>query len=308
MKLETFTILSKKDGLRLVGSYCVPEIKVKGVVQLVHGMAEHKERYEGFMKALASFGYASVIHDLRGHGASVRDDQDIGYFYEESGTFMVEDTHEISLLIKEKMGDVPFILFGHSMGSLIVRAYCKKYDNDIDALIVCGSPSKNKAAPLACTLVNTMKKIKGERYRSAFIQNLAFGPYKKKFPKETSENCWLSCNANVVKEYDNDRACGYTFTLNGFLNLFHLMMNVYEPSSWVINKPNLPILFIAGSEDPCIGSRKAFQESIDLMKKIGYAKVDARLIEGKRHEILNEDNKDEVYEILKNWIEKATKK
>ncbi|MEG1733131.1 MAG: alpha/beta hydrolase, partial [Longicatena sp.] len=107
MKLETFMILSKKDGLRLVGSFCVPETKVKGVVQLVHGMAEHKERYEGFMKALASIGYASVIHDLRGHGASVRDDHDNGYFYEESGTFMVEDTHEISLLIKEKMGDVP---------------------------------------------------------------------------------------------------------------------------------------------------------------------------------------------------------
>ena len=143
---KTVYLTSKQDGLKLHVLLMEPEGEPKGIVQIVHGMAEHKERYEPFMEMLCKHGYISVIHDHRGHGKSIRKEEDLGYFYDESGTAIIEDVHQITQWTKERYGKLPYHLFGHSMGSLVVRCYLKKYDDELDSLIVCGSPSENKAA------------------------------------------------------------------------------------------------------------------------------------------------------------------
>lgn len=301
MGQEIMTLHSACDGLPLSAAIIAPETKIKGIVQLSHGMAEHKERYFPFMQYLAAQGFAAIIHDHRGHGASVRKPDDLGYFYDDSARYIVEDLHQVTQYARALFPGCPLCLFGHSMGSLVVRSYLKKYDANIDKLIVCGSPSKNPLTGAALALTAVQKAFHGDRYCSELIQKLAFGSYLKGLAspasqgKPLSANAWLSVNEENVRAYDEDPLCGFTFTLNGFRNLFLLLRDVYDTRGWALKNPALPVLFIAGSADPVIAGAEKWRQSQEFLRKLGYRDVRGRIYQGLRHEILNEDSKEQIY-------------
>lgn len=303
MKQQIKKIVSQYDGLTLEMLIFEPEKEPKGMIQISHGMAEHKERYEVFMKFLCDHGYIVVIHDHRGHGKSIKNPEDLGFFYDDSAEAIVEDLHQITLFLKEKYADLSCYLFGHSMGSLVVRKYIKKYDQDIDKLIVCGSPSENPLTAFAVFLVKFLKYIKGEHFRSYLIQKLAFGTYNKGFKEGNSTNRWISADQENVEQYDRDKLCGFVFTLNGFQNLFLLMKDIYSLKGWQKQNLDLPILFIAGEADPVIISPEKWQESQTFLKTIGYQNVEGILYQGMRHEILMEKEKQKVFQDVLNWID-----
>ena len=298
---KTVYLTSKQDGLKLHVLLMEPEEEPKGIVQIVHGMAEHKERYEPFMEMLCKQGYISIIHDHRGHGKSIRAKEDLGYFYDESGKAIVEDVHQITQWAKDRYGEMPYHLFGHSMGSLVVRCYLKKYDNELDSLIICGSPSENKAAKAATLLAKAACKIRPHE-RGDFFQKLAFGLYGKILEEGESENGWISYNKENVKAYDENPLDGFVFSNNGFLNLFLLMDETYNNKGWQVKHPSLPILFIAGADDPCIGSKKQYAKAMTTLKKRGYNNVRGMLFLNRRHEILNEDGVEKVYKAVLSFL------
>lgn len=300
--MEEFTITSNYDGLILGVSMKVPK-NPKGIIQLVHGMAEHRKRYYDVMKYFYHQGYITIIHDHRGHGNSVKDQKDWGYFYENGSEAVVEDVYQITRYIKEKYPNLPFFLFGHSMGSLIVRCYTKKYDHELNGLIVCGSPSYNPGAKAILPYIHAMKKIKGSHHRSNMIQILAFGLFNKNFQHEKSPNAWICSNQDVVANYDKDPACGFIFTLNGFETLFKLVNQTYSKKGWKLSHPDLPILFLAGKEDPCIMNEKHFHKAIQSMQKVGYHNLTGKLYDSCRHEILNETIKEDVYQDILAFIQ-----
>lgn len=295
-------IESLRDHLMLGVTTLQPQGEIKGIVQLVHGMAEHRLRYMEFMEFLSDAGYVCVIHDHRGHGESVACEDDYGYFGEDGAEKIVEDVHQITNYIKELYPDLPLYLFGHSMGSLIVRAYCAKYDYELHGLIVCGSPSENKAAGIGKLATKLIAIFHNDHYRSNFIHNLAFGSYNKNFKDAKSENAWICADENVVRIYDEDPLCGFQFTLNGFEQLFTLMQKAYAKDGWIMRNPTLPILFISGSDDPCAGSRHKFEQAMKRMEQVGYKMVSGNMYPGKRHEILNEDNRQVVYHDVLEWL------
>lgn len=305
MKEHEFSFVSFQDQLEIKGTIVIPDQPI-GVLQLVHGMSEHRKRYLEVMRWMAEHGWICVIHDHRGHGESVKGMQDYGYFYDQTATYLVEDTHQLTYLMKKKYEGLPYVLFGHSMGSLVVRNYIKKYDYELDALIVCGSPSKNPLAICGQMLAHMMTKWKGDHYRSPLIQKIAFGSFAKKYKHEGSENAWICSNREVVQAYDEDDGCGFVFTLNGFENLFKLMRRTYDEDDWVLLNKQLPILFIAGSDDPCIGSSHKFAQAVDTLRRIGYTNVSSKLYPEMRHEILNEQGKMNVYQDLTTFMEKNT--
>ena len=303
MNLEEMKIESNQDGLELQVAIIKPEGEIKGIVQIAHGMSEHKERYYPFMRYLTDLGYVSIINDHRGHGGSVKSKEDFGYFYDDTAEFIVEDLYQVTQLIKEKYPNKKLILFGHSMGSMVVRKYIKKYDNEIDKLIICGSPSKNKLVNLALWIIKILRKTKGDYYRSKFIQKLAFGFYNRNIKNPISKNAWICANEKTIKEYDKDKLCGFIFTLNGFQNLFILMRDIYTKKGWKIQNRDLPIFFIAGEDDPVIINKKAWQKSQKFLKEIGYQKVSGKLYKNMRHEILNETDNETVFRDITKWIE-----
>ncbi len=302
MEIKEITINSNQDNLPISIAMIIPDTEIKGIFQISHGMAEHKERYYDFMKYLSSDGYITIINDHRGHGKSIKTNEDLGFFYDNNAEFIVEDLHQITNYIKNKYPDKKIILLGHSMGSLVVRKYIKKYDADIHKLIVCGSPSNNPFTNIAIFITNVLEKIKENKYRSKFIQNLAFGSYNKSLENAKSINSWICANEETVKEYDKDSLCGFIFTLNGFKNLFKLVKDVYSKKNWNINNKKLPIFFIAGEKDPVIINKKEWIKSQEFLKKLGYENIEGKLYPNLRHEILNEKEKSKIYEDILNFI------
>lgn len=301
MDTRTFTLRSAYDDLDISVMAVTPESSPKAIIQLVHGMCEYKERYVPFMEFLCSEGFACVIHDHRGHGASVKSADDLGYFYSGGWNGIVSDILTVNEEIRKMYPESPVYLFGHSMGSLAVRSFTKRYDNLIDGLIVCGSPSKNPAAGAGKLLAKVTAAFKSDRHRPDLIQKIAFEGFNKNFRNE-GRNAWLSTDKENVRAYNCDPLCNYQFTANGFIGLFDLMMDTYSDKGWNVSNPQLQIHFIAGSDDPCITSLKDFQAAADHMKKVGYACITAKAYEGLRHEILNETGKEEVWSDILNYI------
>ncbi|EOS60271.1 hypothetical protein C815_01559 [Firmicutes bacterium M10-2] len=304
MKKTYFTIRSCTDGIDLSVMTLIPDTVV-GVVQLVHGMAEHKERYLPFMRFLANHGYATIIHDHRGHGASVKDQDDLGYFGNHGAHAIVEDVLDVYRVMKERYPNVPYTLFGHSMGSLIVRRFIQKYDDLIDQLIVCGAPGNNPYTKTGLKVVDALEKSFGERYRSFLVSQLLTGTYDRKF-EGNHKNRWISANESNVHAFNTHERDGFTFTLNGYKNLFQLVRDVYDPKGWSKKNPNLPILFVAGKDDPVILSIEKWEEAQQFLKKEGYQNVYGILFSRMRHEILNETNNQMVYDVILDFIEGST--
>ena len=306
-KIENLTIPSRADGLPLSVCVVTPEASApKALVQLAHGMAEHKERYLPFMEYLAANGYAALINDHRGHGASVRDPGDLGYFYGDGANALVEDLHQLTLWFRGRWPGKKLFLFGHSMGSLAVRVYRQRYDGDIDGLVVCGSPGRNPATGAGLLLNRIMTVFKGERHISPLFVQMTTGSFNKGNPKTGSANAWLSTNQDNVQRYDADPLCGFPFTLNGYKALLTLMQDAYKPVPAA--HPTLPVHFISGENDPCAPDENGFNDAVEIVRRDGYSTVTARMYPGMRHELLNHTDHMVVYTdllgLFDGWAEK----
>ena len=304
-KQEFLSLKSEQDGLQLALMVIRPEGEPRAIVQLAHGMCEHKKRYAPFMEYLAARGCACVINDHRGHGESVKSPDDLGYFYENGDVAMTEDMHQITRWAKEQWPGIPLFLFGHSMGSLAVRAYCADHDRDIDSLVVCGSPGENGSAGFGLVLLQLIALFRGDRYRSKLVKKLTTGGFSKRAKSELSGS-WLSANPENAAAFAADPLCNFTFTVNGYRALLRLMIRAYGlenhgPHRARCGNPELPVHFYSGADDTCAPDRAGFENAIKRMKNAGYAHVNGYMFPGLRHEILNEKNREEVFERI--WSE-----
>lgn len=273
-----------------------PETEIRGVFQLVHGMAEHGERYEGFAEYLCERGFAVYIHEHVGHGGSAANKQGLGLFMDaKQAAVMVEDARKMSEIAKSENEGKKLILFGHSMGSFVVRLYAAKYSNEIDGLVICGSGAKNKLAPIARVLIKTMKLFKGKDYKSKLIDKLSFGKFNDRYDNAKTAFDWLSRDERVVNEYIASDYCGFLFSLDGMLMLLDVNVNSNRPETFKAVRPSLPILIVSGDMDPVgeygEGVRQVYKSYLDA----GIQNCAMKLYPGARHEILNETNKQEVY-------------
>lgn len=209
---------------------------------------------------------------------------------------MIHDVKVIADWIKSEFEGLDINMLGHSMGSMVVRSYLKKNDEQIEKLIVCGSPSYDPASRIGIKQTKRIIEKYGGMARPTLIQKMSFSSFNKKFKMEGSPNAWICSDMNIVKAYDKDPLCSYQFTANGFYNLFSLMQYTYDEAGWNISKPDLPIHFISGEEDPCIGTKAKFEKAVYFLKKIGYKNVSSKLYPHMRHEILNEKDKQTVWD------------
>lgn len=311
MQKREFTLQSKYDNLALsCAEYTaegVTQTNAKGVVQIVHGMCEYKERYEGFIDYLTQNGYIVFAHDHRGHGGSVTANENLGYFGDKKGEAIVDDAALVTDEIRRLYPGLSVTLFGHSMGSLVVRAYIQKYEEKIDKLIVCGSPSKNSLAGFGLMLNGVISAFRGKKYRSRLMANASTGGGDDKFPGE-GKNAWLTRDKTVVEKYNADEKCNFVFSCNGFSNLLHLVKNAYKKKKYPAKNSDLPIFFMAGADDPVIGSEKKWLAAQQFLRDVGYKNVTGKSYPKMRHEILNELGKEEVYADALAFIEKSAEK
>ena len=311
-----YTHISGTDNLPVCVLRIEPEnpSDVRGIVQLIHGKNEHKGRYKAFMRFLASNGYLTIINDHRGHGESVIEPDDRGYFYQGGTAALVEDLHEITLDVKkyaaEKCGrdDLPLTLLGHSMGSLAARCYIRQYDADISKLCLTGSPSRSDKIRQGLQVIKLLKKLEGKRARSLLAKKLIMGvSYERKYRHEGLKNAWTNSEREAVIEHNNDPLCRFNFTLNGYEEMLKMAMLAYT-GDYTPQNPDMPVRFFSGEDDPCALSRQKFVEAMRLMKSIGYSDVRCLLYKEMRHDILHEKNKMRVYRDILRFLESDSKK
>lgn len=295
------------DGLTTVHA-CVwkPEGEIKGVVQIIHGMCEYAARYAPFAEFLNSKGYLVCADDHLGHGQSVKDKSCLGYFNKERDTdTVIADIRALQLAVKKQTEGKPYFVLGHSMGSFICRKYISLYGADFNAAVIMGSGFKSKATlNFALFFVRLNALFCGWKHRSKLIKKLAFGSYNKKFSPARTENDWLSKNAENVDRYEADELCGFSFTNNGYNFLFHIIKDACSHKTISAVPEHLPVYFVAGADDPVGDYGKGVKKAYEKFKKAGVKDVSITLYEGGRHEILNDDCKEEVMNDILSFYEK----
>lgn len=310
MKITVLQIPSLTSGLQLEAVTAEPPdgVPIRAVLQISHGMCEHKQRYQEFMERMTRRGTVCVIHDHRGHGKSVRDQSDLGYMYQGGADLLVEELHLITRYVKRRWPGVPVWMLGHSMGSLAARVYLKKYDHELQGMILTGSPSQNRLVEAGMMLahIQAFCSREGRRCRSRLLESMAFGPFAAKFRKEKNRFAWCCSDPEVQKAYAEDPLCGFTFTIDGFLTLGQLMRSTYDNKAWGRKNLLLPILFLSGEDDPCYRSRRKLEQAAAHLKEQGYRKVCVKMYPGMRHEILFEKDGEKVLEDISRWMELKT--
>ncbi len=295
------------DGVTTIHA-CIwkPEGEVKGVVQIIHGMAEYAARYAPFAEFLTSKGFLVCADDHLGHGKSVVSENDLGYFNKERSTdTVIADIRTLQLDVREQNAGKPYFILGHSMGSFFCRKYISLYGGDFDGAIIMGSGFKSKATlNSALFFVKTNALFCGWRNRSKLIKNLAFGSYNKKFKPARTENDWLSKNPENVDAYEKDGLCGFSFTNNGYSILFNIIKQACSDKTIKAVPKDLPVFFVAGADDPVGDYGKGVIKAKRKFVEAGVKDVSIKLYKGGRHEILNDDCKDEVMEDILAFIEK----
>lgn len=297
MKQE-FWFASKSGCDRIHGVKWVPEGKIHAVLQIVHGMAEHIERYDEFARYLAQRGVLVVGHSHLGHGKSAKSPEDLGYFAEHDGNAcVVADIHNLRMMTQQKYADVPYFMLGHSMGSFLTRQYLGIHSEGLAGAVIMGTgdmpPAVLKVAKGICRAIAA---VKGWRHRSTTVNGMAVGGYEKKMGPG-----WLSKNEDNVVRYGQDPLCGFCFTLNGFYGLFSGFDRAVSREMAGQIPKDIPILFVAGSEDPVGDCGKGVKAAFDRYVKHG-AQAAMKLYAGDRHEILNEDDREIVFEDIFRWM------
>ncbi len=282
----------------------IPEGEIKGAVQIIHGMCEYAERYAPFAEYLNKQGFLVCADDHLGHGKSVKSKDDLGYFSKSrDNNVIIRDIRALQLAVKKQVGDKPYFILGHSMGSFFCRKYISLYGGDFSGAIIMGTGFKGKATLLsALSLVRVNALFKGWRNRSPFIKKLAFGGYNKKFAPARTENDWLSVNVENVDKYNQDELCTFSFTNNAYNGLFSIIKDACSNKTIKAVPQDLPVYFVAGADDPVGDYGKGVQKAYDKFVKAGVKDVNITLYENSRHEILNDDCKEKVQEDILAFI------
>ena len=283
------------------GCRWTPEQPPVAVVQIIHGIAEYVERYDDFARYLNRLGFLVVAEDHMGHGKSINSEGIQGYFH--GGWFTaVEDSYQLLQDTRKEFPDLPYVLFGHSMGSFMTRTILEKYpDSGISAAVICGTGWQPKAVlNTGIGVCRMVCKQQGEKKPSKILEKLVFSNYNKKVEHPRTPYDWLTRDSDIVDRYLADPFCGFTPT-GGLMR--ELLTGIrYEQENLSAMKKDLPVLFIAGGDDPVGNYGKGVLRSAEAFRKAGMLDVSCKIYPLGRHEILNEINREEVYQDISSWL------
>lgn len=283
------------------GCRWTPEQPPVAVVQIIHGIAEYVERYDDFARYLNRLGFLVVAEDHMGHGKSINGEGIQGYFH--GGWFTaVEDSYQLLQDTRKEFPDLPYVLFGHSMGSFMTRTILEKYpDSGISAAVICGTGWQPKAVlNTGIGVCRMVCKQQGEKKPSKILEKLVFSNYNKRVEHPRTSYDWLTRDSGIVDRYLADPFCGFTPT-GGLMR--ELLTGIrYEQENLSAMKKNLPVLFIAGGDDPVGNYGKGVLRSAEAFRKAGMLDVSCKIYPLGRHEILNEINREEVYQDISSWL------
>ena len=305
INIEKISFKSSNNINIVRGKIMVPVCEeLKGIVQISHGMCEYIERYDEFANYLLEQGYVVAGHDHIGHGESVNDEKDRGFFAKENGyKYLVKDLHYMTKIVKKRYPNLPYFMLGHSMGSFISRCYIAKYGEELDGIILLGTMGPQWAVDAGIQLADRLIQKRGEMYKSKKLDQLCFEFANMKFEPVITKYDWTCRDKEVVQNHMNDKKMSFIFSVSAFKDLFYLVKYCND-EKFIKNTPKiLPMLIMSGDMDPVGEDGDGVKKVYELYKKIGVKDITFKLYKNCRHELLNEINRDEIYKNILDWIE-----
>ena len=294
-------IESPADGLALNTLIICSQEDPKAAILFIHGLCGKIGRMLPTMSHFAAEGYACIGFDMRGHGDSIKTEEDRGYTYHGGSKAMAEDIRAVIGWIENNFPKTPIYIVAHSMGSLAARTYLKSDDTHINGLVLCGSPSYNPLSPYARIFLQVYNEITGGHDRLEALQRFTSNLYNKDF-EEDGFQAWMCSDPEERQKFFDDPECNYTCTTDCSLTLLMLMKETYSKKGWHVANPSLPILFISGENDSCMISMKKFHQSAGFLNSVGYTDVSSIIFPDMRHEVLNEIGKESAWQAISEFI------
>lgn len=300
---EEFSFPSSEKGQTIYGRAYLPYGEVRGIVQFAHGMCDYGERYEELFRELTDCGFVAAYADHLGHGQSIRDEEDLGFFAHEDGYLkVVADFARFYDILDENFPNRKHFVMGHSMGSFIVRYFMSTYRKNMAGAVLMGTSGPNPLAGVGVLVAKAVALLRGDGYRSGLLEKMAFGSYNKRIEEPISPWAWLSRDQRMVSSFERDELRNRTFTASAFKDLFTLVHEVNLISTMEDTPKELPILLISGQEDPLGNYGKGIHRLEDTFSSIGLQDVHSVLLPGARHELCHEYDRDVMYETLIDWL------
>ena len=303
-ELKDFTYPSSTGRNVVRARLCVPEGEPRAVVQIVHGISEHIERYDRFMLFLAENGYVAVGNDHLGHGRTAARPEERGIFAKKNGWSCVVD--DLKLLHDRMRGDypdIPYVFFGHSMGSFLTRTYMVRFPEDYDAVILSGTGHQS---PLlingGLAAAEALTALRGADADGQALNDMAFGAYCKKILHPRTPFDWLSRDPEAVDRYIADPLCGFVCRVSLYRDMMKGLKFIINPKNMAKMNKVAPVYFMSGADDPVGDWSAGVELAYKAFCRAGMKDVMIRLYPGGRHEMLNETNSDEVMRDILNWL------
>lgn len=278
--------------------------KVKATILILHGMMEHSGRYTAFAKYLSEQGFAVLTYDHLGHGRTAKSTDELGFFQlENPAQQLVNDAESMADYLEKLYPDVPHFVLGHLMGSFIARCLLQQAGSHFDGAIISGTGGRISGISLAYGYLALLNRI-APRQRSQFINKTFSWMNNRHFKheKDFDGTNWLSVNKENRIAFTQDPLCGIDFSNNGFYTLLSLYIRATRKGWTKTIAKSLPVLLVSGSDDPIGDFGKGTNQAAKDLQQDGFGDVTVNLYPKMRHEILNEDIKEQVYREIEQWI------
>ncbi|MEJ5104948.1 alpha/beta fold hydrolase [Chryseobacterium sp. MYb328] len=280
----------------------------KATLLIVHGMQEHSGRYAEIAEYFANHGIAVLTYDHLGHGKSVKEKKDIGFFQlEKPDERLIADAEMMADHLAVQYPDVPHFILGHSMGSFITRCLLQKASHKFAGAIITGTGGPLPGIDLLRGYLSLANMI-APRHRT-FLNSVFTKVNNKHFKddKDFGDTSWLSVNPKNRKNFEQDELCGIPFTHNAFYTLFTVYKRATSRDWAAAISPSFPFLFVSGQNDPIGDFSKGVMVTVNNLKADGFQDVNVKVYPEMRHEILNEEIWEQVLNGIYDWILKHCK-
>jgi alpha-beta hydrolase superfamily lysophospholipase len=297
-------ILAAADGHDIHAQLWTPEGQASCIIQILHGLGEHSDRYARFAAKAVERGFTVCIHDHRGHGSHCGE---LGHFAGSGGwQKVVSDAELVNDFVQQQFAGTPIVLLGHSMGSYIAQTFAMQYGARLSGLILSAStwPSRLRLAP--AKLLARFEALRlGIRGKSKLLDKLGFGDFNKPFEPARTIRDWLSRDEAEVDKYVSDPLCGGPYSNGLWLDLLGGLFDLASDTAVSRVPLDLPILITGGEHDP-VGGDKGMTSLALHYEQTSHPIVKVKIYAEGRHEMLNETNRDEVTADWLDWVSVTT--
>ncbi len=305
-EIQDFTLPSSDQSQQFAVRVWLPEGTPRAVVQIVHGIAEYIRRYDTFARFLNDHGILVCGEDHLGHGATVDLGGKLGWFGPKNGWMtVVDNVYAVRQTMGERYPGVPYFLMGHSMGSFLTRTYLCRYPGTIDGAILSGTGQESPGLiAFGKALSSTLSALRGSDHVSRMVHDMSMGSYNKQFAPNRTTADWITRDESVVDRYIADPLCQFIPTVGLYRDMMGGLQYIAKPENLSKMDPDTPVYLFSGAQDPVGSNGEGVKKVHGFFQSAGTRDLELKLYPGGRHEMLNELNRQEVYDDVLSWLDR----